>query len=321
LEIQTYIEVKDAAGAGGRVAVRFIPETKTAPRLRLDMNLGTLWALPPWSSAPGDFETLALALGELGVEAVQGLDPSRFAEAGFRACGMGRVDALAGALRIGADHQARGFDLTTLHVGNGRERDAEMDALAAAVIEASVRLNCPLFVETHRAAITQDMRRAIDLIERFPELRFNADLSHWYTGQEMRYGDFDARLRALEPAFARVRYMHGRIGDPGAMQRSRLASMGEPFVDDFRRVRRACSRGFLENAGAGEVLPFAPELLPYSVKQRGRVEVRLYDARLATAGKGRLSEESDRWVDAEAMLALAQEDFELEAARRRSMRR
>lgn len=308
------------------MTVRFIPETKTAPRVRLDMNLGTLWALPPWSSAPGDFETLAPALRELGVEGVQGLDPSRFAEAGFRVCGMGRVDAPADALRIGADHQARGFDLTTLHVGHGLERDGEMDALAAAVIEASLRLNYPLFVETHRATITQDMRRTIDLIERFPELRFNADLSHWYTGQEMRYGDFDARLRALEPVFARVRYMHGRIGDPGAMQRSLVASMGEPFVDDFRRMWRACFRGFLESAGPGEVLPFAPELLPYSAKQRGKAEVRLYYARLATTGKGRLSEESDRWVDAKAMLALAQEDFELEAAnhekaRRRSMRR
>ncbi|MFN3465466.1 MAG: hypothetical protein ACK4X1_15475 [Terricaulis sp.] len=303
------------------MTAKFAPDFEATPRLRLDMNLGTLWALPAWSSAPVDFKQLAPALRELGVEGVQGLDPSRFREAGFRVCGMERVDGPGEASRIAEDHRARGYDLTTLHVGNGLERDADMDALAAAVIEASIRFDYPLFIETHRATMTQDMRRTIDLVERFPDLRFNADLSHWYTGQEMTYGDFEARLHALEPVFARVRYMHGRIGDPGAIQRSLVASAGEPFVADFRRMWRACFRGFLETAAPGEVLPFAPELLPHSVKPRGKSEIKLYYARLATTGKGRLSEESDRWVDAKAMLALAREDFDIEAAERQSSKR
>lgn len=297
------------------MTVSFVPGGKAGPRLRLDMNLGTLWGLPFWSSAPTERPELHAALRDLGVEAVQGIDLSGFAEAGFGICGMGRIASVDDADRIALDHKARGYELTTLHVGDGLESDAQMDAYAASVIEASTRHGYPLFIETHRATITQDIRRTIDLIARFPELRFNADLSHWYTGQEMTYGDFDARLRALEPFFDRVRYMHGRVGDPGSIQRSPIVAHGEPFLDDFRRMWRACFLGFLRTAGPGEVLPFAPELLPHSVQHGGGGGLaRMYYARLASSGRGRLREESDRWADAMALLAIARAEFDAVAA-------
>jgi hypothetical protein len=291
------------------------PETAKArmrgPRLRLDMNLATLWGLPHWSSAPRERRALIDALRALGIEGVQGREVDDFVAAGFRGCGIGRVLIPSEADPIAAEHKRRGYDLTTLHAGHGLETDAEMDALAGAILEASARHSYPLYVETHRATMTQDMRRTVDLIGRFPDLRFNADLSHWYTGLEMSYGDFDAKLRFLEPVFARVRYMHGRIGDPGAIQRSLLACQGEPFVEHFRLMWRACFAAFLNNAAPGDQLPFAPELLPHSVKgSRGEAPQRLYYARLALVGKGRMGEESDRWADAKAMLTFAREEFD-----------
>lgn len=239
------------------------------------------------------------------------MDVEDFIAAGFRGCGMGRLLQPGEADVIAGEHKRRGYELTTLHVGDGLETNDEMDALAGAVLEASNRHGYPLFIETHRATMTQDMRRTVDLIERFPDLRFNADLSHWYTGLEMRYGDFDAKLRFLAPVFSRVRYIHGRIGDPGAIQRSLVACQSEPFVDDFRRLWGACFAGFLGGAAAGEVLPFAPELLPHAVGSgRGKGQTLLYYARLGPVGRGRIGEESDRWIDAKAMLALASAEFE-----------
>ena len=293
------------------MAVRLVSGGEAQPRLRLDMNLGTLWELPFWSSAPTEMPDIQAAMRALRVEAVQGINVDGFVESGFGLCGMGRVVSLEDADRIAADHKSRGFDLTTLHVGDGMESDGQMDAFAASVIEASSRHGYPLFIETHRATITQDIRRTIDLIDRFPDLRFNADLSHWYTGQEMTYGDFDARLRMLEPFFDRVRYMHGRVGDPGSIQRSPIVTYGEPFLDDFRRMWRACFRGFLRTAGPGEVLPFAPELLPHSVQAAGKgKKIRMYYARVALSGMGRLREESDRWADAIALLGIARTEFD-----------
>jgi hypothetical protein len=50
------------------------------------------------------------------------------------------------------------MDATTLHVGTGFESDVEMDALAGAVLEAAERHGQPVFIETHRATMLQDMR-------------------------------------------------------------------------------------------------------------------------------------------------------------------
>jgi hypothetical protein len=290
-------------------------------RLRLDMNLGTVWGLPSWSSAPRDRVQLISALRDLGVEGVQGDDLADFMAAGFIGCGLGRMLRPADADSIALEHKRRGYALTTLHVGSGLESDAEMDALAAAVLDASGRHGYPLLIETHRATMTQDIRRTVDLIERFPDLRFNGDFSHWYTGLEMTYGDFDAKLRFLAPLFSRVRYMHGRVGDPGAIQRSLIACQGEPFVEDFRRLWRCCFDAFLATASDGDVLPFAPELLPYSVKVgKEGTPTRLYYARLGPIGRGRMGEESDRWSDAKAMLTLARDEFDAAVRAHRARR-
>ncbi len=291
------------------------PSRAPRARLRLDMNLGTVWGLPSWSSAPRDRVQLIAALRDLGVEGVQGHDLADFMAAGLIGCGLGRVLRPADANAIALDHKRRGYALTTLHVGSGLESDAEMDALAAAVLEASSRHAYPLLIETHRATMTQDIRRTVDLIDRFPDLRFNGDFSHWYTGLEVTYGDFDAKLRFLAPLFSRVRYLHGRVGDPGAIQRSLIACRGEPFVEDFRRLWRCCFDAFLASSSDGDVLPFAPELLPHSVKLgKERTPTRLYYARLGPVGRGRMGEESDRWIDAKAMLTLAREEFDYAAS-------
>ncbi len=92
------------------------------------------------------------------------------------------------------------------------EDDKEIDRLLTAVIDSSSRHGIPLYVETHRATITQDLYRTVKLTERNPDVRFNADFSHWYTGQEMIYGDIDAKFDFIEPVLARLAYMHARDG-------------------------------------------------------------------------------------------------------------
>ena len=192
---------------------------RPAPRLRRDLNMITGFALPAWSEGPkGDASAIIAATRAEGYEGIQHFAPELVVAAGLPATGMGRVLAPAEADAIAARHKALGCEATTLHVGTGLETDAEMDRLAAAVVEAGARHAYPLFVETHRATITQDIRRTIDLVARFPELRFNADLSHYYTGSEMAYGDIAAKFDLLEPVFQRVRFLHGRISDPSAAQ-------------------------------------------------------------------------------------------------------
>jgi hypothetical protein len=275
--------------------------TGTPSRLRRELNAGTAWLLPEWSTGPrGDSRTMHEAAVEAGYTAIQGGDPALCAELGLRCSTFGVVrehGAIDGLARMWADI---GFDCSTLHVGTGMEDDADADRYLSEVIEASLNQGIPLYVETHRATLTQDTWRTLQLVERFPELRFNGDFSHWYTGLEMTYGDFDAKLDALGPVFERVRYLHGRIGDPGCIQVDVGPDGNHPSVEHFRSFwTRACA-GFLAQAERGDVLPFAPELLPAEINYARRVPGSDGDAP---------REEGDRWVQALVLCSIAEECF------------
>jgi hypothetical protein len=114
-------------------------------------------------------------------------------------CGLDRINTPAEADAIAAKHAARGDRCLTVHAGWGLEDDDEMFHLVEAILTASDKHCLPIFLETHRATITQDLWRTIQITKKFPEVRFNGDFSHYYCGQELVYGDWDAKLAAPAP--------------------------------------------------------------------------------------------------------------------------
>lgn len=280
------------------------------PRFTPCLNLFSLWALPAFSTGPAlDAPDLLVRLKREGYDAVQGLSAAGADEAGLQAFGVGRVAEPGDVDVIARDQRDAGFAATTVIVGDGLETDAEIDRLCDAVINASLKHGHALHVETHRGSITQDIRRTIDMIGRFPELRFTADLSHWYVGHDLASGDFDAKLAFMAPFFARVRFIQGRIGSPTCMQ---VAVRGpddpRPFVRDQRRLWEACFTGFLANAPHGEAIAFAPELLP-SVAPFGGVTHHLYFAQTRPGPDGVETEEADRWIQAGHMIEIGRRAF------------
>lgn len=282
------------------------------PRLRRDLNLGTLLALPPGSR--GHRDTLAAQLAMLradGWEAVQHWDGFEAIQAaGLRDTGMARITEPAQADAVAREHRARGVEATTLHLGTGFEDDDEADRLVAAVLEASARHGHAMFVETHRATLTQDIWRTLQRVRRFPALRFNADLSHWYAGHELTYGgEFDQRSEQLAPVLQRTRFMHGRIASSGAIQVA--ADAPGPATAHFRRLWQACCEGFLDGAGPGDLLPFAPELLPERVGDGADAMWLQYaQVRPHPPDDPLRGEPTDRYAEAEALWRLASEAFE-----------
>lgn len=231
-------------------------------RARRDICLGTLADLPPWSKGRRDTLDQQLSLlkdhGYEGVTHWSGWDAIR--AAGLTPVGMGRIVLPQDALALATAHQDLGLDFTTVHVGTGFETDAEMDALAAAVVEATARTGHALHVETHRGTMTQDIRRTIDLVGRFPDLRLTLDFSHWYTGHEMTYGgEFAARLARLDPVFAQVRSVQIRVGDTGRIQRP-LDPLSAFHADHMAALERCCVR-LRRLPAPPDILPIAPELL------------------------------------------------------------
>ncbi|MGE5645191.1 MAG: sugar phosphate isomerase/epimerase family protein [Acidobacteriota bacterium] len=265
------------------------------PRLRCYFNLMALEGL-----AGKGFE----AIREAGYEGVQFVEPATEADLarcrglGLGVCGSGRINEPGEARALAERAAGEGLECATIHLGWGLEDDDEAARLIESVLDASARHGVPLYVETHRATVFQDMWRTAQFVRRFPELRFNGDFSHWYTGLEMVYGGFERKLRFIAPVLERVRFVHGRIGNPGSIQVA--IGGGEPCTEHFRRMWSAAFAGFRATARPGDYICFAPELLA----------ARIYYARTFPDATGAMCEESDRWEQSLLLARIARECFE-----------
>ncbi|MBC8101043.1 MAG: hypothetical protein H7Z41_00465 [Cytophagales bacterium] len=276
--------------------------TTASPGLRVGLSAGTLTELAASSAAPrgGQSEVLA-AIRSAGFTGLQGGDPAACRAVGLIPSGSGRVNAAGEAAPLARRLRDQGFDCATLHVGWGLEDDAPVHRIVEDILSASAGERFPLYIETHRATITQDLWRTVKLVERFPEIRFNGDFSHWYTGLEMVYGGMEEKLSFLAPVFERVRYLHGRIGNPGCIQVI-VQGPGDTslYVAHFRELWTMSMMGFLRDAKPGDYLTFAPELLGPSI----------FYARTFPDAAGTPVEEGDRWEQALIYAQIAQECFE-----------
>jgi hypothetical protein len=279
-----------------------------APTMRRDLHLGSTWSLPPWSSGPtgGEPEVLDAARAA-GYQGVQGADAAACRALGLVPTTFDICIEPGGLADRAVRWSDEGFACCTIMLGTGMEDDDEASRLIEAVLDASARARFPLYVETHRATVTQDIWRTLRFIERFPELRFNADLSHWYTGHDLPIGDFPAKVEAMAPVLDRVRYLHGRIATSGCIQVDVGDGdpAGAPSVPHFQTLWTRAFEGFVATVADDPVSPegsqigFAPELLPPEFGY----------ARLVPGPDGAVREEGDRWSQALVLTELAEACF------------
>jgi len=263
---------------------------------------GLLSALQPIRTAGYD----GIQVGDAVASEVR----ERCRDLGLGMAGSGRVNVAAEADGLAARMADGGFVAGTLHLGWGMEDDDAARGLIEAVSQASEKHRLPLYVETHRATVFQDIWRTVQFARRHPELRFNGDFSHWYTGQELVYGGFENKFRFLEPVLERVRFLHGRIGNPGCIQVDIGSGDSEhqPFVAHFRELWTASMASFLKSAGPGDHLIFSPELLASGI----------YYARLLLDAAGNWREEGDRWQQSLVLCRIARECFAQAASQAQS---
>ncbi len=257
-------------------------------QLHLEINYSSLLHLPETSSGyrTTDAERLTM-LAAQGYTGVQGGDSSLIRAAGLRFTDGGSVRHPSEADAVARAALESKAEAVTLHVGTGFENDSEMDMLIRAILEAVQKHQVPLYIETHRATITQDAWRTVQAVQRFPEMRFNLDFSHWYTGLEWVYGDTNAKLEAILPVLDRVRYIHARIGNSGNIQVGLNTPDMERHIAVFEQVWTRAMQGFVATAKPNEVLSFVPELLHPSINY----------ARVFPDATGEFVEESDRWLE------------------------
>lgn len=151
----------------------------------------------------------------------------------------------------------------------------------------------PLFVEVHRNNFTETIPQTLQLIERVPDIRFTADLSHFVVVGEFYGWKEEGALERMRPVLERTSHMHGRIGNGEQVQ----VDVGDGSGDTaqfFVSLWTEAMRNWLKGAGPGDVFPFASELGP------PRYAITLPDGR----------EFSDRWEQSLVMKKLAEQAWQ-----------
>lgn len=271
-------------------------------RLLAGLSFVTIADLPSWSSGPkGDTAQIYAAIGEAGYEGIQTLEPAIARGAGLIPFGIARViddlDQLRGVTRHWRD---QGCACTTVQLGTGLEEDDDLWRLAEGMLQIAEQERHTLHLETHRATMTQDIRRTLGLIERFPELTFNGDFAHWYTGHELPYGDIEAKLVAMRPVFERVSFLHLRVSSGAFGQLTASDPAEAQHLAIFRRMWMESIGGFLLTARSGDYLPALCELLP----------ARTFYPKMIVGPDGTPREESDRWTEAAFLTEQARACFD-----------
>jgi sugar phosphate isomerase/epimerase len=117
------------------------------------------------------------------------------------------------------------------------------------------------FVETHRNNFTENIVQTLQLIERVPDVRFTADLSHFVVVGEFYGWEGEGAAETMMPILERTSHMHGRISNGEQVQ----VDVGDGSGDTaqfFVRLWTIAMRHWLQEAQAGDVFQFSSELGP-----------------------------------------------------------
>jgi hypothetical protein len=247
------------------------------------------------------FEEALDRVVEAGFHGVQG-EPEHAAavlKRGLRFVAGGRANTAAEVDALIDRSAAAGAEALTLHLGWGDERDDQIDALVAGVLNGAERRALPVYVETHRATAVQDLWRTCRLIERLPGIRFNGDYSHYYCANEVPYRGFARFAEQLEPVLERTCFFHGRVSNGQTMQVSIDDGEHAGHLEHSKALWRRAMAHWLRSAGPGHLLPFVPELGPpssgYAITWPDQA--------------GRRHELSDRWVEMLGLKRIAENLF------------
>lgn len=262
--------------------------SSNAPSLRIDINYNTCDDLPSFSEGPtGSDKVKHDAIAQAGFQGIQDGNPEICKALGLELTAHARINKVGDLDPLMPIWKNGNYNCASIHLGWGMESDAEVNELVSYVLNTSKTFDFPIYIETHRATITQDMFRTVELTKRFPEVRFNGDFSHWYTGQEMVYGGIENKWDFIQPVFDRVRFMHGRIGNPGSIQVN-VKDANESYVQHFKEMWKRSFIGFLKSAIPGDYICFTIELL----------KAEIFYERTFFNETSKAQEEGDRWQQA-----------------------
>ena len=224
----------------------------------------------------------------------------RRAEATARVMGEHGLSWEAQALVRNADELARYID-AAYALGGAHHFNVQIAAGAATLTEALALIDrleavaatapMPVFYETHRGRLTNDLYFTGRILDARPELKLTGDLSHYVNAHEMALPvdpDIERRMQAVIGA---CQAFHARVAGPNQVQIGLEAAQNRGWLETFRRWWADGVSQWRARAGAEDTLSVMCEL--------GPPPYAMVDA------DGR--EFSDRWKDALALKAMFRE--------------
>jgi sugar phosphate isomerase/epimerase len=113
----------------------------------------------------------------------------------------------------------RGALFLNAQVHNGHTPDDEAVAKLEALYELCDSVGVPLFIETHRGRVTQDLRRTVAYTRRVPRMQFTLDASHYVVAGEINFPDEDATFnQLLAPIITAAGCIHARVSNGEQVQ-------------------------------------------------------------------------------------------------------
>lgn len=139
-----------------------------------------------------------------------------------------------------------------------------LEEIAHTIIEGRKISNdagLPYFVEIHRNYYTENLPQCLKLIEKIPDIRLTADLSHLILVGEFYGWPEERAIERLAPILERTAHIHARVSDGECIQVDVGDGSGQT-AQFFVELWAQAMRHWLKDAQPGDVFPFASELGP-----------------------------------------------------------
>lgn len=145
-----------------------------------------------------------------------------------------------------------------------------------------------LHIETHRDRMTTDLFFTLHLLDRFPDLRLTADLSHYVVGREFAWPVSDENRALMHRIIDNAWGFHGRVASREQIQLPLAFAQHQKWVELFMGWWEYGFRSWRARAQGDEVLTFLCELGPPEYAMTGADGYEL----------------SDRWSEAQTMMRM-----------------
>ncbi|WP_188908139.1 sugar phosphate isomerase/epimerase [Aureimonas endophytica] len=145
---------------------------------------------------------------------------------------------------------------------------------AVGLVEGWMRLaeevDFPVYIETHRGRLTNDLLFTLDLLDEIPDMPLLADLSHYLVGREIELPVSDENQAMIERILEHSWAFHGRVGTCEQVQIEISFPHHAPWIELFRGWWDYGFRSWRRRAETGDIMSFTCELgpRPYAITNR-----------------------------------------------------